>query len=235
MRKSGNSASGPFTPPQTRLHWTKTSRLVPSRYPSVGPFDRVASAADLDELIELESWTNDRLSGQLGVLTNIPRDEWVTGRPMASVVMAAFCHPPVDGARFSGPDRGAWYAARTIETALAESIHHRTRELAEVGAFETRVEMRLYHADFRARFHDVRGDRRAFQRLRHPDDYAASQALGRRLLDEGSNGVIYRSVRHEGGECLACFRPALVLAVGVGGHYEYRWEGTREPRVRRIA
>jgi hypothetical protein len=207
---------------------------VPSRYPSIGPFDRVASAADLAELIELESWTNDRLSGQLGILTTIPRDEWVVGRPMASVVMAAFCHPPIEGARFSGPDRGAWYAARTIETALAESIYHRTRELAEVGAFETRVEMRLYHADFRARFHDVRGERPAFRRLHDPDDHAASQALGRRLLEEGSNGIVYRSVRDRGGECLACFRPALVLNVRIGGYYEYRWEGSPTPRVRRL-
>jgi hypothetical protein len=208
---------------------------VPSRYPSIGPFDRVASAEDLDALIELESWTNDRLSGQLGILTNIPRDEWVVGRPMASVVMAAFCHPTAGGGRFSGPDRHAWYASRTIETALAESIHHRSRELAEVGALETRLQMRLYHADFRARFHDVRGEGRGFRALHDPDDYTVSQALGRRLLEEGSNGVIYRSVRDPDGTCLACFRPALVLNVRVGGHYEYRWEGSPTPRVRPLS
>lgn len=153
---------------------------------------------------------------------------------MASVVMGAFCHPTIGGARFSGPDRHAWYASRTLETALAESTYHRTRELEEVGALETRVEMRLYHADFRARFHDVRGDDRAYRPLHDPDDYAASQALGRRLLDEGSNGIVYRSVRAPGGECLACFRPALVLNVRVGGHYEYRWDGSTTPRVRRM-
>jgi hypothetical protein len=35
------------------------------------------------------------------------------------------------------PSRGAWYAARSLRTALAESIYHRTRELAEGGGFDT--------------------------------------------------------------------------------------------------
>ncbi|MDQ3170189.1 MAG: RES family NAD+ phosphorylase, partial [Acidobacteriota bacterium] len=141
-------------PPETPIMWPRTCRLVPSRYPTVGLFDRVAEPEDLPELFELEGWTNDRLSAELGLLHVIPGDEWVAG-PMASVVMAAFCHPPAGGARFSDETRGAWYAGRTLETALAESTHRRTNELAEIGVEDTRVQMRLYHADFDAPFHDV--------------------------------------------------------------------------------
>jgi hypothetical protein len=222
-------------PPLTRLRWTRACRLIPTRYPSVGLFDRVTSADDLDAIVELEGWTNDRISSELGLLHVIPKDEWVTGRPMASVVMAAFCHPAPRGARFSDHRRGAWYAARTLATALAESVFHRTAELAEVGQFETRMQLRLYHADFSAPFHDVRGDRRAYAALHRPDSYERSQAFARDLLDTGSNGIVYRSVRHESGECIACFRPALVQNVRVAAHYEYRWEGTPTPRVLRLA
>jgi RES domain len=223
-----------MTPPITRVSWTKTCRLVPSRHPTVGPFDGIASAADLDALIELEGWTNDRLSGELGILSNIPRDEWVVGRPLASVVMAPFCHPAPGGGRFSLENRGAWYAGRTLETAIAESVRHRTRELVEVGAFETRVEMRLYHADFKTALHDVRGRSPAFRKLHDPDDYEPSQALGQRLFAEGSNGVLYWSVRDRGGECLVCYRPRLVLNVRAAAHYEYRWLGSQAPKVRRL-
>lgn len=219
-------------PAVVRLRWLNSHRLVPSRFPSVGLFDRVTSAADLETILELEAWTNDRLSTQLGILHTIPPDEWVMNRPMASVVMAAFCHPRAGGARFSSEDRGAWYAARRFETALAESIDHRTRELDEVGADDTRVEMRLYHADFRTTFHDVRPG--AYDSLYDPNRYERSQAFARRLFDAGSHGVVSRSVRHAGGECLACFRPALVLNVRVAAHYEYRWEGSSSPRVRRL-
>ena len=44
-------------------------------------------------ILELETWTNDRISSELGALHRIPNEEWVAGRPMASVIMAAFCHP----------------------------------------------------------------------------------------------------------------------------------------------
>jgi hypothetical protein len=226
--------------PQGFIRWRAAPRLIASRYPTAGLFDRVASSSDVDAIIELEGWTNDRITGELGILNAVPRDEWVVGRPMDSVIMAAYCHPSPGGGRFTGEDRGAWYAARTIETALAESIYRRTQELREVGGFETRVQMRVYLADFSARFHDVRGPSPAGQRaafwnaLYDPADYSSSQQLGRQLLDSGSNGIVYRSVRHASGECLACFRPRLVRNVRAGGHYEYRWEGSPEPRVRRL-
>ena len=222
-------------PPFTRLRWTRACRLIPTRYPSAGLFDRVASATDLDAILELEAWTNDRISNELGLLHTIPRDEWITGRPMASVVMAAFCHPAPRGARFSDVHRGAWYSARTLATALAESVFHRTAELDEVGHFDTRMQLRLYHADFAAPFHDVRGGGRTYAALHLPDSYERSQAFARELLEAGSNGIVYRSVRHQGGECIACFRPALVLDVRVAAHYEFRWEGGRIPRVIRLA
>jgi hypothetical protein len=224
----------PVSPPVSRVRWTRTNRLVPSRYPSVGILDRVATPEDLDAIVELEAWTNDRVSTELGVLHVLPREEWVVGTAMASVVMAAFCHPHPRGARFSTAERGAWYAARSVETALAESIFHRTNELAEVGSFETRMQMRLYHAEVDAAFHDLRGQRRRFASAYDPGSYTASQQLARELLAAGANGIVYDSVRHEGGECLACFRPALVRNVRVAAHYEYVWEGLREPRVRRL-
>ena len=221
--------------PEALVRWKGAPRLIPSRYPVAGLLDRVASPADLDALFELEGWTNDRISGELGLLHTIPREEWVTGRPMASVVMAAFCHPRHGGGRFSSADRGAWYAAKGIDTAVAESIYHRTQELREVGGFETRVQMRVYLADFSARFTDVRQrPQSAARSLYDPDSYVASQELAQRVFDSGGNGIVYRSVRDPAGECLACFRPALVRNVRGGGHYEFRWSGRPEPSVRKL-
>ena len=145
------------TPPVSRVSWRDASRLVSSRYPSVGLFDRVATPEDLELVLELESWTNDRVSTEVGLLHAVPPEEWVVGRPMASVVMAAYCHPNPAGSRFGGADRGVWYGGRRLETAIAECAYHRGRELREVGVTDARMEMRLYHADFRATFHDLRG------------------------------------------------------------------------------
>jgi hypothetical protein len=228
-------------PPVSTITWPRTCRLVPSRYPTVGVFDRVAAPEDLPELFELEGWTNDRLSNELGLLHIVPRGEWVAG-PMASVVMAAFCHPHAGGARFTDSTRGAWYASRDLDTALAESTHRRTKELQEIGVLETRVQMRLYHADFDAPFHDLRQDAGAeaheagaeapaYRAVYDPDGYTASQELGMTLCRAGANGLVYRSVRRDGGECVVSFRPTLVTNVRPAGHFEYRWRGTAEPDV----
>jgi hypothetical protein len=223
-----------LTPAVTRVRARNTCRLVPSRYPSEGILDRIAAPEDLPFLFELESWTNDRISNEVGLLHRILREEWVAGRPMASVVMAAFCHPRPGGARFNGADRGAWYAARDLETAHAEVAYHRTAELAEIGVFETRLEMCLYLAGFDCAFHGVRVEVPAYAPLHNPTSYTASQAFARELLTAGSNGVIYRSVRRAGGECIACFRPGLVENVRIGGYFEYRWEGGRIPTIRKL-
>jgi hypothetical protein len=186
----------------------------------------VASSKDLPYIFELESWTNDRVSTEMGILHRLPENEWVTG-PQATVVMAAYCHPRPGGGRFNEADRGAWYAARKLETAQAEIAHHRTQELVEIGVLETRVQMRLYLADFNAAFHDARTS----GWLHDPASYEESQKASRLLLRAGSNGVVFRSVRYPGGECIACFRPRLVLNVRAGPYFEYRWEGTRTPSI----
>lgn len=227
-------AAGTKLPPETRVKLTGTCRLVPSRFPSAGILDTVARPEDLELMFELESWTNDRISTELGILHRLPRREWVTGEPYSSVIMAAFCHPRPHGSRFNGPDRGAWYAATRIEVAHSEVVYHRTLELAEVGVFETSVQMRLYRADFDAAFHDIRKPSAKYAPFHDPASYAASQTLARQLLEQGSNGVLYRSVRHPGGECIACFRPPLVRHVRTGPHFEYTWTGTRTPKIRQL-
>ena len=63
-------------------------------------------------------------------------------------------------------------------------------------------------------------DARRFERYHHPDDYAPSQALARRLRAAGSNGIVYRSVRDPGGTNVAAFRPPAVQDVLQGTHWQ---------------
>lgn len=218
-------------PPLVHFRRADTHRLIPSRFPPVGILDAIAAPADLALVVELEGWTNDRLSNELGLLLTIPHSEWVVGQPHASAIMAAYCHPHPDGARFNDATRGAWYAGLDLDTAIAETVHHRTQELIEIGVFDARVEMRQYLADFDAGFHDLRA---GFDEAHDPDSYAAGQSLAKTLYGGGSNGVVYRSVRHAGGECVACFKPPLVLNVRPAAHFEYIWSGTPVPKIRRL-
>ena len=103
-------------------------RLIPSRFPPVGLFDTVATAADLAAVMELAGWTNDRLVAHR--IARLPEDEWVYGRPNSSIVMAAFLHVAPGGMRFNNSELGAWYASAALATAAVEVAHHLRREAA---------------------------------------------------------------------------------------------------------
>ena len=109
------------------------------------------------------------------------------------------------GARFSTPERGAWYAAFELATAKAEVIFHKSIEFAEID-WKEREEIQYddYLADFTATFHDLRG---IADEALSPTSYVRSQQLAVELMELGSLGIVYPSVRREGGTCIACFRP----------------------------
>lgn len=189
-------------------------RLIPSQFPPIGLFDTVARAADLEAVMELAGWTNDRLV--LERLARLPRGEWVFGRANASIVMAAFLHAAPEGGRFSGPDLGAWYGADGIETAVAEVAHHLRREAFARRKNQAMRRFRVYVARLEGAFFDLSG--RDEPALYDRESYAASQAFGERLRAAGEDGIVYDSLRFEGGIAVCAYRPSKILDVAQAQH-----------------
>jgi hypothetical protein len=217
-------------PGVTLVRRQDTHRLVPSRHGD-SVLAEVAAPGDLDAIFALDAATNDRLHAHAQRLPGIGLDELVFGVPHAQVINAAFCHAHPLGARFSGPDCGAWYAAFDLDTSKAEVAFHKAVQLAEVRRSEDSVTYDDYLADFSASFHDIRRPG-VFRGCLDPESYVASQALAETLLETGSLGIVYPSVRHAGGTCLACFRPALVGNVRRGRTWRFTWRGTPEAVVK---
>jgi hypothetical protein len=220
-------------PPISLLRQNDTHRLIPSKY--TANFDSVLtriadSDQHLQDLFDLDHATNDRLSAENGFLPGISSHELVFDIPNYRIINAAFTHAHPLGSRFNGPDRGAWYAAFALETAQAEVAFHKSTEYAEIGRFEDSVTYDDYLADFSSQFHDLRHSS-GFDSALAPDSYVASQILAQRLLDADSLGIAYSSVRHAGGTCIACFRPALVGNVRRDSRYRFSWEGIPTPRI----
>jgi RES domain-containing protein len=211
-----------------------THRLIPSKYSDGGAsvLARIADdGADLADIFDLDNATNDRLMAENNLLPGIGIHELVFGIPHFRIVNAAFCHAHPLGSRFNGPDRGAWYAAFGLKTAQAEVAFHKSVELAEIDWREQEsVTYDDYLADFSAELHDLRAAAQ-FAACLAPDSYVASQQLTQQLLDAGSLGVVYPSVRRDRGTCVACFRPALVMNVRKARTYRYVWNGRAEPKI----
>jgi len=209
-------------------------RIVASRLPTIHLFERVADPADWDALYELESRTNPRIRTNLGELHLVPVADRVSGGPNASIVMAPFTHLSPPGTRFTDGHFGAYYAAESVDTAIAETRFHRENFLRATAQPAIELEMRCYLADVACELHDLRGRHMELPDIYDPSSYAASQNLGRSLREAGSNGIAFDSVRRNGGECVAVFRPRLVQNVRQGVHLRYAWDGNAISEVYEI-
>ncbi len=197
-----------------------TCRLIPSRFPPIGLFDTVATAADLQPVMELAGWTNDRLVAER--IARLPQTEWVYGRPNASIVMAAFLHVSPTGGRFNGPDLGAWYASAALLTAAVEVAHHMRREAVARGIDGMHRVFRQYSARLVGDYLDIRGRQAELADVYASDSYAASRILGEHIRASGGAGILYDSVRHSGGVNIVAHRPCNVLDVVQADHFEIR-------------
>lgn len=210
--------------PVSRIRWTPCYRIVPSRFPPVSVFDGVADPADLDAVFALEAMTNDRLREEAGDLALIDPEDRISG-PGSTPIMAAFTHLNPHGDRFTDGTFGVFYAARSIETAVAETTYHRALFMAWTREPAQELDMRVYAVDLDARMHDVRCLRGMMPTIYDPKVYTASQALAVKLRSSRSNGIVYASVRHDRGECAAVFRPRLLSNCRQERHLCYVWDG----------
>lgn len=191
---------------------------------------------DLAALAEIEGATSNRLLTQMRGSGEVQPYEMVYGVPCAAFINAAFAYAkPREMNRFSGPDRGAWYAGFQIETSLAEVCFHMTQMLAATGVFEATVEYAELHASFAGDFLDLR------EHPEHPSlnpekslGYPAGNALAEAVRVKGLNGIIYPSVRNAGGTCIAALFPHAVQSVAQGTIHRMIWRGSSEPQIERL-
>ena len=142
--------------------------------------------------------------------------------------MAAFTHIGLES-RFSDGSFGVYYASKSLRTAIEETKFHRARFLGYTQEDPGEIDLRVYVGEVAKPLHDVRGT--DYGHLHDPNDWRPSQAFGLEMRAVRSWGVVYRSVRDPGGECIAALRPPAVTIPRQGPHLSYVWDGTRIVRV----
>lgn len=205
----------------TLVDWRTAYRIIPSIYPPVGIFDDVAEPEDLEAVIALESATNPRILTMAGELSLVRPEERITGGG-TTPIMAAFTH--TKPSRFSDGTYGVYYAAHDQETAIAETAYHRLQFIVDAGLRSEIVHMRVYSARIRGEYDDVRG-KGPRSKIYDPGDLHFAQRYARRLFEANRvDGIVFRSIRHAPGECVAVFRPRCVSDCTVIRHLQYRFE-----------
>jgi hypothetical protein len=222
--------------PVIREAFRRTVRLVTTARLRDAVLKALVDDAELDALAEIEGATSARLIAEQRGVAGIPSRELVHGVPHAAFVNASFVYArPREPNRFNGPERGAWYAALAVETCIAEVAFHMGEFLARAGLREASVDYAEMFASMAGEFADLRGT--AGHPSLDPDTrigYRAGNALAAKVLARGLNGIIYPSVRHEGGVCIAALWPHAVQSVAQGAVYRLAWSGGPAPNVMRV-
>jgi hypothetical protein len=220
--------------PRAPVAWRGAVRIIRSAWPPIDLFEDIADPADWPLLIAAEQKTNPRLMETIGNLDLVPQDRWVAGTG-ASYLMAPFTHVSPDRpSRFTAGAYGVLYVADRFEVALSETIHHHALFMAATAqAPGWTSQFREIVLDVRGALHDLRTG--AADPALALDDYAAGQTLGGQLRAAGSEGVVYPSVRHAGGQCVGLFYPDLASNAVQGRHLDYHWDGARVDLIREPA
>lgn len=223
--RSGDS--DPPAPPVSELDWEHQYRIVSSHFPPINFFETLVVPELMEELFYIEGLTNDRLRDEVGDITLVRAADRMSG-PGSSPVMAAFTHIGVES-RFSDGSFGVYYAANSLKTAIEETKFHRTRFLAYTQEEAGEIDMRVYVGKVVKPLHDVRGA--DYDSLHDSADWRPAQTFGLEMRAALSWGIVYRSVRDPGGQCIAALRPPAVRIPRQGAHLSYVWDGGRIVRV----
>jgi hypothetical protein len=209
------------------LNGQKQFRIIPSVYPPINFFEDLVDPSEMAALWEIESLTNERLRQEAGDIFLVSTEDRVSG-PGSSVIMAAFTHLSKP-TRFSDGNYGIYYAGFSQETAIKETVYHRENFLRATDEGPLEITMRLYEGMILKQLHNVRG--KEFIGLHDPNSYSESQEFGRKLRDKNSWGLVYNSVRHYGGTCIAAFRPPTISIPKQISHLKYIWNGEKITEV----
>lgn len=224
--------------PIARIALERTVRLVATARLRNPVLLKLVGQRYQDDLAEIEGATSGRLAAQQQGTEALQARELVGGLPHANFINAAFAYfRPHELNRFNGPGRGAWYAALHVETCQVEVAFHLTRELQRVNDFNAVVDYAEMFASFAGEFVDLRPVNPRPVCL-HPDPgmgYPAGNLLAELTRNNGHNGIVYPSVRHDGGTCLVALWPAAVQSVAQGRVLRATWAGNPTPEWSELA
>ncbi len=214
-------------PPLSHIKWNKTYRLINSCYPSCDIWeDIISNSEDWQIAFEIEAMANDRVRQEIGNISLVPKERMVTGANSWWVI-SAFTKINPNGSRFCDGTYGAYYAGKTFITALKEKAFGVTTEfMAATNEDIIDLTYRVLVGKIDSKLHDIR-DVDQWKQCYLKNNYKHSQKLGRDLRENESEGIIYKSVRNEGGECFAVFWPDVVSIPIQERHVVLHWDRER--------
>ena len=191
-------------------------RLIPSRFPPVDLYERLAPESHWPILHEIEDLTNPRVQ-ERRLLTGLSRVNEASDR-LQNWNHAPFTYRNPEGSWLLDPFIGALELWDSMQTALASSIRRRELFLSRTSEPPLALDMRVLCTRVEGTFTDLTDMDPTLnqnERWRKGED----------ALRSGASGAIFRSPYRPGGKGLAVFQGEVLGRSLQAEHFRFVWDG----------
>lgn len=190
-------------------------RLIPSRFPTVDVYRRVAPGERWPILNEVELLTNSRQKERIAILGS----DVVDGAParLQNWNHAPFVYLDPDGSFLVRGEYGVLELGETKDVALAMAVVRREAFLGATAMPPQTIEMRLLKHPLRGRFAVLRNLTGLSETER--------RALGEALYEEW-DGAVFDCAAATRGKTIAVFNSECLSKSVQGDHFRFWWDGT---------
>ncbi|HEX8668882.1 MAG TPA: RES family NAD+ phosphorylase [Allosphingosinicella sp.] len=194
-------------------------RLIPSRFPPIDIYERLACNDRIAALAEVENLTNPRVRS-MEALTGGLRPVDPTSPLLQNWNLAPFAYPNPEGSRFFRPNLPCLDLAEDLQTALATSVQRREIFLKRTSEPATGLDMRVLKTPIEGSFVDLRGV---------PIELAQDSRwlLGDRIYPQACAGILYTSPERPSGTCMSVIRKNALGRSEQTKHFRFVWDGRR--------
>jgi hypothetical protein len=192
--------------------------LIPSRFPPVPVFERIAGGRD-DLFYAIEEVTNPRVRERERLTKGLAPVDQEQPR-FKNWNHAPFVYPNPEGSRFFGADRNVIELAGDLQTALAISVSKREAFLSRTKEPATFIEMRQIVRPVRGSYIDARGWHGIGDRERRI-------ALGKSALASGRDGILFNPVERPSATGIVIFKAECLGKPDQAEHFKFVWNGNR--------
>lgn len=200
-------------------------RLIPSRFPPVFLYERVAPENALPAITAIEELTNPRIQAKKRLVGTAGVDE--SSPKLQNWNHAAFTYLNPEGTWLLDPFFGALELADSLQTALAVSVRKRELFLSRTNEPPLDLDMRVLCTAVTGMFADLQG-------LDPTLTQTARWRIGQELLQAGENGALFTCPVRPSGRCLAVFNGDVLERSVQAEHFRFIWDGVRIKSVYRF-
>jgi hypothetical protein len=194
-------------------------RLIPSRFPTIELYERIATPDQSAVLKQIETLTNPRVR-EKEALTRGTDITVETSPKLQNWNHAPFTYRNPMGSRYLNEHFGALELFESLQAALAVAIRKREAFLSATGQPRIELDMRVLRHDFSGEFVDRRADA-----VDMPQ--AERWKIGEELVKAGAHGVYYRCPELPHWFAVSIFDNDGLGLARQAEHYRFVWDGTR--------